>query len=184
MNTIKSRSARKAVQIVLASGVVIGAAQPALADDIFLKITGLPGNSMDSKHKDEIEVLNFQQAFSGSGSAVGSGAGGGKATCPQFYITKNVDNSSPGLAEAASYQRTFPSATLVVRQNSEKGYEYYKVVMSSVIVQATNSQFTNEGGTYESVAFTARTSSMIYTPQKSDGSPGTPITKSISCTGA
>ncbi len=182
MNTIKSRSARKAVQIVLASGVVIGAAQPALADDIFLKITGLPGNSMDSKHKDEIEVINFQQAFSGSGS--GSGAAAGKATCPQFYITKNVDNASPGLAEAASYQRTFPSATLVVRKSSEKGLEYYKIVMSSVSVQAASSSFTNEGGTYESVAFTARTSSMTYIPQKPDGSPGTAITKSVSCTGA
>jgi len=81
MNTNKSRSARRAVQLVLATGVAVIAAQPVLADDAFLKISGLPGGSTDSKHKDEINVLSFSQSVSGSG-------------CPEFSINKPVDPAS------------------------------------------------------------------------------------------
>ena len=182
MNTIKSRSARRAVQLVLATGVAVGAVQPALADDIFLKIPGLSGGSTDSKHKDEINVINFSQTVSNSGPAAGgSGAGAGKATCPQFNVTKLIDQASPGLAEAASTGRAFPSANLVVRSNGEKGQEYYKVTMSMVYVLASNQGFSGEGGGYEDIVFSARTTSMSYQPQKPDGSLGTAIVRTISC---
>lgn len=182
MNTIKSRSARRAVQLVLATGVAVGAVQPALADDVFLKITGLPGGSVDSKHKDEIDVLSFSQSVSSSGSAaVGSGAGAGKAACPQFSITKPVDQASPGLAEAASSGRVLPSATLVVRNNADKAQEYYKVTMSMVYVLASSQGFSGEGGGYEGVVLAARTTSMSYQPQKPDGSLGTAVVRTINC---
>ena len=32
---------------------------PAMAVDYFLKVEGIPGESLDAKHKDEIDVLGF-----------------------------------------------------------------------------------------------------------------------------
>ena len=44
-----------------------------MATDIFAKIGDIKGESLDAKHKDEIEVLSFSWGVANSGSA-GSGA--------------------------------------------------------------------------------------------------------------
>ena len=49
-----------------------------MATDIFAKIGDIKGESLDSKHKNEIEVLSFSWGVANSGSA-GSGSGSGLA---------------------------------------------------------------------------------------------------------
>ena len=44
--------------------------------DYFLKIDGIPGESMDTKHKDEIQVLSFSFGESQSGTMAFGGGGG------------------------------------------------------------------------------------------------------------
>ena len=47
--------------------------------DYFLKIDGIPGESGDAKHKDEIQVLSFSFGESQAGTmAFGGGGGAGK----------------------------------------------------------------------------------------------------------
>jgi type VI secretion system secreted protein Hcp len=46
-----------------------------MASDIFAKIGDIKGESLDSKHKDEIEVLSFSWGVTNSAS-IGSGGGG------------------------------------------------------------------------------------------------------------
>ena len=49
-----------------------------MAVDMFLKLDGIKGESVDSKHKDEIAVLAWSWGMSNSGSAhLGGGAGSG-----------------------------------------------------------------------------------------------------------
>jgi type VI secretion system secreted protein Hcp len=47
-----------------------------MATEIFARIGDIKGESLDAKHKDEIEVLSFSWGVTNSGSA-GSGGGGG-----------------------------------------------------------------------------------------------------------
>ena len=49
-----------------------------MAVDMFLKMDGIKGESVDDKHKDEIDVLSWSWGMSQSGSAhMGGGAGAG-----------------------------------------------------------------------------------------------------------
>jgi type VI secretion system secreted protein Hcp len=49
-----------------------------MAADIFAKIGDIKGESLDAKHKDEIEVLSFSWGVTNAGSpGAGSGAGTG-----------------------------------------------------------------------------------------------------------
>jgi type VI secretion system secreted protein Hcp len=167
MNVNRSRSARKAIQVVLATGVAVGASQAAVADDVFLTIPGLPGESVDSKHKDAIDVLSFSQSVEGR-------------QCPLIRVAKRVDKASPGLAEAASSQRVFASATLIVRRTGDKaGQEYYTMTMSSVQVLASNQTVSGEGSPYEEVMISPRSVTMAYRVQKPDGSLGETVTSKI-----
>ena len=52
-----------------------------MTTDIFAKIGDIKGESLDIKHKDEIEVLSFSWGVANAGpSGSGGGSGAGKAT--------------------------------------------------------------------------------------------------------
>ena len=68
--------------------------------DAFLKIDGIPGESTDAKHENQIEVLSFSHSVSQSGSASDSTAGGkstGRCNHEDFLIVKELDKASPEL---------------------------------------------------------------------------------------
>ena len=58
-----------------------------MAADYFLKIDGIKGESLDDKHKDEIDVLSFSWGVSQTGTlAYGGGGGEGKATFTRLQL--------------------------------------------------------------------------------------------------
>jgi len=69
-----------------------------MASDIFAKIGDIKGESVDSKHKDEIEVLSFSWGVTNPGSiSPGGGGGAGKATFQDLTIVHNIDKAYEGL---------------------------------------------------------------------------------------
>ncbi len=106
-----------------------------MAMDIFMKIEGTKGESKDSKHGGEIEVLAWSWGMSNSGSMhSGTGGGAGKANVQDVSFTKYVDSSSAALMLFAMNGKHIPKANLVVRKAGEKPLEYLKIEMTDVIV--------------------------------------------------
>ena len=111
-----------------------------MAADVFLNLEGIPGDSTDSKHKNQIEVLSFSSGVSmptGPRSFSGS-APNERASLSDMSITKVVDSSSPALFKAVCTGQNIASATLTVNRSDTKGgkipYLVYKlkdVIMSS-----------------------------------------------------
>jgi type VI secretion system secreted protein Hcp len=167
MKTGKMSGARRAIQVVLAAGAVAGAAQPAMADDIFLSIPGVPGDSLDSKHKGAIDVLSFTQVADGKACLV--------------TVTKRVDRSSPPLTAAAMGKSSFASATLTIRKSGETPLEYYVLSMQSVTVQDVAQSGSRDGTPVEEVGFVPRSVTLTITPQDAKGGAGTPVTTSYTC---
>jgi type VI secretion system secreted protein Hcp len=65
-----------------------------MASGIFAKIGNIKGESLDSKHKDEVEVLSWSWGVSSAGTIRGgSGGGAGKATFHDFNFTHHVDKA-------------------------------------------------------------------------------------------
>ena len=74
-----------------------------MASDIFAKIGDIKGESLDDKHKDEIEVLSFSWGVTNTGViAAGGGGGAGKATFQDLSIVHKIDKASPLLMQACA----------------------------------------------------------------------------------
>lgn len=106
-----------------------------MAQDIFLKLSGIAGESQDDSHKDEIEVLewtwNIQQA---STMHAGSGGGSGKATVGDLVFDHYVDRASPNLFKYCATGKHMETATLVVRKAGGLPLEYLRFTFGDVIV--------------------------------------------------
>src|SRR5947207_3599725 len=101
-----------------------------MAVDMFMKIGALKGESKDSSHKGEIDVLAWSWGMSNSGSAhVGGGAGAGKVNIQDLSFTKYIDKSSPTLDLACCTGKHFLKATLTVRKAGEQPLEYLNITL-------------------------------------------------------
>ncbi len=106
-----------------------------MAMDMFIKIDSLQGESKDSTHKNEIDVLAWSWGASNSGSAhVGGGAGAGKVNVQDLSFTKYIDKSTPDLLLTTCNGKHWDQAVLVVRKAGETPLEYLKITMSEVLV--------------------------------------------------
>jgi type VI secretion system secreted protein Hcp len=76
-----------------------------MASDIFAKIGDIKGESLDSKHKDEVEVLSFSWGVTND-AAIKTGGGAGKATFHDLSFVHAIDKASPSLLKACARVRT------------------------------------------------------------------------------
>ena len=148
-----------------------------MAVDMFLKIDGIKGESKDSKHKEEIDVLAWSWGVSNSGSMhVGGGGGSGKANVQDLSFTKYVDKASPTLMLFACNGTHIKEATLVVRKAGGTPVEYLTIKMSEIIVSSVSTG--GSGGQdrlTENVTFNFAKVALDYVPQDEKGAPGAKI---------
>jgi type VI protein secretion system component Hcp len=78
----------------------------AMAVDVFLKLGDIKGESKDSKHAGEIEVLSWSWGVSQTGSmGHGGGGGAGKANFSDLSVMHQFDKASPNLMKAVRDRR-------------------------------------------------------------------------------
>jgi type VI secretion system secreted protein Hcp len=109
-----------------------------MAFDAFLKLDGVPGESVDAKHKGEIEVLSFSWGATQPGVANGAPSRNAKAQIDVLTIIKRVDKASPKLILQSCGGNSLPNATLTVRKNIDEGQpsEFLKVKLSDVVISS------------------------------------------------
>ncbi len=141
-----------------------------MPSDIFAKIGDIKGESFDSKHKGEIEVLSFSWGVTGGGSAgPGTGIGSGKATFQDLLIVHRIDKATPQLLEACATGTHLKEATITHRKPGQAQQEYLIVKLNDVVVTSVS-----HGGSVsdasESVSLSFAKIALEYRPQKIDGS--------------
>ncbi|MGA9627677.1 MAG: type VI secretion system tube protein Hcp [Bryobacteraceae bacterium] len=137
--------------------------------DYFLKIDGIPGESQDKTHKNEIQLNSFSWGATNAGtSATGGGAGAGKVHFSDFSITKSVDKASPKLMLACANGEHIKSAVLTCRKAGKEQQEYLKYTFTDLLI----SKFWI-GGTEvmpaDEVSLNFSKVEMEYKAQKADG---------------
>ncbi|HEX8029561.1 MAG TPA: type VI secretion system tube protein Hcp [Vicinamibacterales bacterium] len=107
-----------------------------MAADIFAKIGDIKGESLDDKHKDEIEVLSFSWGVTNPAniSGGGGGAGAGKATFHDLSIVHNLDRASPSLLRACATGMHIKDAVITHRKAGKGQHEYLIVKLNDVII--------------------------------------------------
>jgi type VI secretion system secreted protein Hcp len=150
-----------------------------MAQDIFLKINGIDGESMDSAHKNEIEILNWNwQITQQSTMHTGSGGGAGKAQVADLEFEHFVDRASPNLMKFCLTGKHIPEAKLVVRKAGGNPLEYLKITMTDVVVTkvAPNGSSLDEVRVREKVALSFAKVKSEYTVQNQQGGSGGAVT--------
>ena len=106
-----------------------------MASDIFAKIGDIKGESLDAKHKDEIEVLSFSWGVTNAAVISGGGGGGaGKATFQDLSIVHHIDKASPLLLKACATGTHIKDATITHRKAGKGQQEFLIVKLNDVII--------------------------------------------------
>jgi type VI secretion system secreted protein Hcp len=143
-----------------------------MASNIFAKIGDIKGESLDDKHKDEVEVLSWSWGLSQSGlPSHGGGAGAGKTSFNDFNFTHRIDKASPALMKACATGEHIKEAMITVRKAGKGQHEFLIIKMNDIIVTSVSPSASSDAAlTAESVALQFAKVALEYKPQKADGS--------------
>ena len=142
-----------------------------MAADIFAKIGDIKGESLDSKHKDEVDVLSWSWGIQQSGSmAHGGGGGEGKASFNDFNFTHHVDKASPVLMKACATGEHIKEATITVRKAGKGQQEFLIIKMNDILITSVVPGGSEGSTTDESIMMQFAKVDLEYKPQKADGS--------------
>jgi type VI secretion system secreted protein Hcp len=146
-----------------------------MAFDAFVKIEGIPGEALDEKYRDWIEITGYSFGTHQSTSATASSAGGassGRTTMTNFTFTKLLDKSSCKLMEASCAGEHLKEVRLVLNRAGSDKLKYFEIVLEEVII-ADYTQNASSGIPVEIVQLDYGRIKTTYTQQKrNDGSGG------------
>ena len=140
--------------------------------NIFAKLGTIKGESLDSKHKDEVEVLSWSWGVSQTGTTgTGTGAATGRANFNDFIFTHRIDKASPGLLRACATGEIIKEATITERKAGKSQQEFLIIKMNDVIVTSVALASPEDtSATSENVGLRFAKVELEYKPQKADGS--------------
>ena len=142
-----------------------------MAVDIFAKIGDIKGESVDNKHKDEVEVLSYSWGITNPGHiGTGGGGGAGRATFQDLSIIHKIDKASPKLLEACATGEHLKEATVTFRKAGKGQQEFLIVKMNDVIITGVAHGGTAGETGSETVSLAFAKVDFEYKPQKPDGS--------------
>jgi type VI secretion system secreted protein Hcp len=148
-----------------------------MAVDMFLKIEGIPGESTDKKHKDEIDVISFSWGATQSGGSYGTGGrGAGKVQMQDFSFVMKVNKASPKLMLSCATGEHIPNATLVCRKAGGEQQEYLTVKFTDVLISSyQTSGSSGDDVPMDQCALNFDKIEFEYKPQKPDGTLDSPV---------
>jgi type VI secretion system secreted protein Hcp len=149
-----------------------------MAVDYFLKIDGIEGESKDSKHAKEIDLLSWSWGASQTGSsAAGGGSAAGKVSMQDFHFIMKVNKSTPKLILVCAGGDHIKKATLTCRkagtdQQEFLVYNFYDFLVSSY---QTGGSTGGDEIPSEQVSLNYSKMDIEYKEQKADGTLDGPI---------
>jgi type VI secretion system secreted protein Hcp len=115
--------------------------------EIFLKLSGIPGETTDKAHKDEIEVLSFDGAINHVAPPLGGGGAAGKASFAGVRFRKHLDKASVPLLLACAAGSSIADARFAFRRTGSYKFDFYVVTLETVFVTRIE-QRAGVGGQY------------------------------------
>lgn len=146
-----------------------------MAIDMFLKIDGIDGESLDAQHKNEIDVLAWSWGLSQSGTFhTGGGGGSGKVSVQDLSFTHYTDLASCPLMLSCAKGDHLSQAVLTVRKaGGDSPIEYLVVTMKDVMVTSVSQGGSDgEDRLTENVTLNFAKVEATYTAQSKSGSKG------------
>ncbi len=151
------------------------------ASKAFVKLGDIKGESQDSNHKGDIEILSYSL---GSG-AQGSGAASGKTTFHDLSFTHKIDKASPNLFAATVGGTKIDQGTLALtHRKAGKGQQEYLIVkMTDIIVTKVTDGTSIKGGSpIEEVTLNFQKMQATFPATGNSGKKISPVTVNVNNT--
>jgi type VI secretion system secreted protein Hcp len=176
-----------ATAMVAASMAVAGTAFS--ANDMFIKLETIKGESMDNAHKGEIDVLSWSWGAGAPANEHAPTAAAMVRSAPlrldQISITKHIDAASASLIQVATSGKHIPQAVITVRKPGSNPVDVLVIKLKDVVISSIQ-----EGGTgsndvlTESITFSFASADFTYTGQTATGkAPPATVTWSLAAPG-
>ena len=144
--------------------------------DFFLKLDGIPGDSRDAHHKDEIDLESFSWGESNSGTRGGGGGGGaGKVQLEDLNVVMKLNKASPLLLKACASGQHIKEAVLTARRAVKQQLEFLVIKLSDVLVSSYETSGGVSSEPTDHVAFNFGKIEFEFRAQKPDGALDTPV---------
>ena len=107
-----------------------------MAFDAFLKISTIPGESTDDKHKDWIEVLSYSWGVHQPKSVISSAGSlsAERADFHDFSLTKVLDKASPKMAASCASGEHFNEVNFEICRAGGDKVKYMEYKLTDVII--------------------------------------------------
>ncbi len=153
-----------------------------LADQMFISLSGIPGDSTDVGHKGEIDVLSYSVGVTATTSwTSGGGAGVGKPNPGELNFSAAWDRSAPEMLRLIASGKFVPTVVLTVRSGnppnqdpSPTATEYAKYTFESVFLTSVGQRLDGAGRAVNVV------SGVYRTMMQQHFAPGSPVP--VTCT--
>jgi type VI secretion system secreted protein Hcp len=145
--------------------------------DYFIKFDGIKGESVDAKHKDEIDVESWSwgETYVVAGPS-GSGAGTGNVSVQDFSFVMRLNRASVDLMKALATGQHIKTATLSAAKAGKVQQEYLTFRFHDVLVSSFHTGGSEDAVVpTDSVAFNFAKIEVEYRPQNPDGSLGAAV---------
>jgi type VI secretion system secreted protein Hcp len=140
-----------------------------MAVDYFLKLDGIEGESVDSNHKNEIQVQSFSWGGSQVTSVAGTGgSGAGRVTLADIHIMKSLDKASPKLFNSMVTGKHIATGTLSAAKAGGGGKPFLKIDFKELFVTGIQASGSSEIPS-ESVSFSYNEIKIEYSIQNEQG---------------
>ena len=147
------------------------------AVDIFLKLDGIPGESVDDKHRDEIDLMSFSWGESNTGAhAAAGGAAAGKVSMQDIHFTTKVSKATPALmlhcANGSHIKTGVITFRKTVEQKEGNGFEFLFYKFDTIVITSVEEAGDNSDVPTDSVSFAFAKIDVMYKEQTAAGGTG------------
>jgi type VI secretion system secreted protein Hcp len=142
------------------------------AVDYFLKLEGVPGESQDKTHKDEIQMESWSWSESNSGTGgFGGGSGAGKVQPGDFHFVMKVSKASPLLFQHCASGKHIPTAIVTARKAGGDAQDFLKWEFEEVFISSysTGGSESSDVVPTDQVSFNFAKLKMTYKEQDKTG---------------
>ena len=108
-----------------------------MADDIVLKIEGIPGESQLKGHVNDIDVHSVSWGLHNTVSThTGGGGGSGKVQFQDVHFSKQFDAASHLLQMRCADGKHIPKAEIIFRKQGEGQKDYLAITLTDLLISS------------------------------------------------
>lgn len=163
-----------AAACLMTGGICAGGAS---AQDIYVKITDIPGTSRDNGRTDWIKVDSMSEGLTVPGGP-SPGAGARTTAKPAFHditLTKALDAASIKLKEFAATGKKITQVDIEVVQPGARPTTVYSIVLKSATITSVKTSVTAGSNPADSVALAYEEINWSFWPQQPNGAAGAEV---------